>query len=285
MVWVILFVFGLVFGSFLNVVALRYDGEHFLFDPAIIGGRSHCPKCNKVLRWFELIPVASFFLQKAKCRACKTSIGIQYPIVELLVGCIFVAVPWRIEGAFIASPVPLLIVSLLWIIVFFVLALISYIDIRLGIIPDECHVLLGILGILLTLFYLLYGGGANPSFFGAYAALFGFQQSILVARLVGVAFGFLFFEALVLITRGRGMGMGDVKFALPLGLLFGWPDILFATVAAFIFGAIAGTTGILVKKKTLQGTLPFGPFLAAGATFVFFFGFGFLQWYLKLLGI
>lgn len=285
MVWATLFIFGLIFGSFLNVIALRYDGDHFLFDPAVIGGRSHCPHCKRTLHWFELVPLASFFLQGAKCRECKMRIGVQYPAVEFLTGILFVAVPARLMQGLSGSGLFFIIIAALWILVFMILILISYIDVRLGIIPDECHVILGGIGILLTFVFMVYSNGLNPSFFGGYAALFGFQQNLLIARLMGIAFGFVFFELLVLITRGRGMGMGDVKFALPLGLLFGWPDILFLVVAAFIFGAFIGAVGIFLKKKTMQGTLPFGPFLAGGAAFVFFFGFAFLQWYLRLLGM
>src|SRR5580704_2783986 len=95
MLWIFLFIFGLAIGSFLNVVALRYDGEHFLFSNKKLGGRSHCPHCKKTLRWFELIPLVSFAIQGGKCRHCKAPIGWQYPLVELISGIIFVAVPLR----------------------------------------------------------------------------------------------------------------------------------------------------------------------------------------------
>lgn len=107
MIFFVLFVFGLVIGSFLNVVSLRYDGGRFIFDPRVIGGRSHCPHCKKTLRWFELVPLASFLAQGGRCRSCKAKLSIQYPIVELLYGATFVLVPWRAAAFMAAGPAPL----------------------------------------------------------------------------------------------------------------------------------------------------------------------------------
>ncbi len=285
MVFVILFVFGLCVGSFLNVIALRYDGEHFLFDPAMIGGRSRCPHCSRQLRWFELIPLISFFVQRARCRGCKTRIGFQYPVVELLTGVIFAAVPARLMSALPAYTAPLGIFAGLWVLVFVFLILVSYVDIRLSIIPDECHVVLAILAVALALVSALYFGPANHSYLGPYAWILGLQGSVWVAHLTGAVFGFAFFEMLVLFTRGRGMGMGDVKLALPLGFLFGWPDILAVFGSAFVIGALAGTVGIALGRKTMKATLPFVPFLAVGSAVVFFWGSMLVGWYVKLLGM
>lgn len=90
MAQVILFVFGTIVGSFLNVIALRFDTRNF-------GGRSKCPHCKKTLRWHELIPIASFFIQKGRCRNCKSKISFQYPLIEAFTGLIFISVsPWMI---------------------------------------------------------------------------------------------------------------------------------------------------------------------------------------------
>ncbi len=99
MEWLILFVFGLAIGSFLNVVALRYDGERSLFDAGPVSGRSYCPHCGRTLRWFELVPLVSFIMQGAKCRRCHAPISFQYPLVELISGLVFVFVPWHIMSA------------------------------------------------------------------------------------------------------------------------------------------------------------------------------------------
>ena len=264
----LLFLLGLCVGSFLNVVALRYDGEHFVFNPKIIGGRSRCPSCGKTLRWYELVPLLSFIVQRAACRNCGAKIGWRYPAIELLSGFIFVAVPWQLSQGQGASSQG---IEILWIVSFLILLLISYIDIRLGVIPDELEVLLGVCAIGIVLL--------QP------ACALRLAPCNLSSHIIGAVVGFAFFELLVLVTRGKGMGMGDVKFALPLGFLFGWPDILPVVGSAFVFGALVGTAGIVLKKKTMGATLPFGPFLALGAAFVFFLGLPVAQWYFRMVGI
>ncbi len=253
MLFAVLFVFGLAIGSFLNVVSMRYGGDHFVFDPRIIGGRSRCPHCGKTLRWFELIPLVSFIIQGGRCRRCGARLSLQYPIVESISAALFVLVPWRI----VSFPE-----TILWLLAFFLLLLMSAIDARTGIVPDELCVALGILAVLI-----------------------GALENALPSRIIGAAFGFAFFEILFLATRGKGIGMGDVKLALPIGFLFGWPDILLVVGFAFVCGALVGVILIALKKKTIKGTLPFGPFFALGAAITFFFGAPLVQWYLKLIGL
>jgi leader peptidase (prepilin peptidase)/N-methyltransferase len=284
----VLFFFGIAIGSFLNVVTLRYDGEHFLLDTKMIGGRSHCPHCKATLRWFELLPVASFLLQAGRCRRCGARLSMQYPIIELISGLIFVFVPFTLGvGAAAGMPlaVPLGIIAALWVLAFEALLVMSVIDIRLGIIPDEVNIFLAVLGIFLVIVSAGYFGMENISFLGPYAGIFGGQESIVLARLAGAFFGGAFFGLLIAVTRGRGMGMGDLKLAIPLGLLFGWPDIIFVLVFAFVVGAAAGIFSILRRRSTMKGTLPFGPFLALGAAALFLWGPFMFSWYFSLLGL
>jgi prepilin signal peptidase PulO-like enzyme (type II secretory pathway) len=263
---IILFVFGLAIGSFLNVVATRYDGEHFLFGAKLIGGRSHCEHCKKTLRWFELVPLVSFVAQGGRCRSCKTRLSVQYPVVELISGLIFVFVPLAVGvDGLIASA----IAAALWIAIFEALLVMSLVDIRLGIIPDEISIFLGAIGVVLMLIPL---------------ALFGGQGSgIALAQILGAAVAGIFFALLIAVTRGKGMGMGDLKLAIPLGLIFGWPDIVLVLMLSFVIGAIAGLFAIAHGKNTMKGTLPFGPFLALGGAIVFFWGSQIIGWYLSLL--
>lgn len=277
-----LFVFGVVIGSFLNVVSMRYDGNHFVLDPRVIGGRSHCPSCRRTLRWFELIPLLSFFLQAGRCRRCKVRLSVQYPTVELISGLLFVLVPWRTAG-FAGVGIFSWLFPALWVFAFLILLLTSVIDIRTGIIPDELNIALGILAVA-SGFFLAAAPNGTGSLMGPFSSIFSAPGNIWVGRVIGATFGFIFFEFLLLVTQGRGIGMGDVKLALPLGLLFGWPDILPVIGFAFVIGAIIGVFLILSKKKTMQGTLPFGPFLAFGAAFVFFLGVPLAQGYLHLMG-
>lgn len=291
MLWVILFIFGLVIGSFLNVVALRYDGDHFLFDTKMIGGRSHCVQCGKTLRWFELVPLFSFIFQGGKCRRCGARLSLRYPIVELISALIFLFVPTAIigqTGNFTALPpitVPLVIFSAVWILAFEALLVMALIDIRLGIIPDEINIFLGVLGVVLAIFMGYYFGVANHSFLAPFATIFGLQGNMVLNKIVAALFGGAFFWLLIAVTRGKGMGLGDLKLVIPLGLLFGWPDVLFVMIVAFVVGAAAGLLSIARGKKTMKGTLPFGPFLAIGAATIFFWGAPIFNWYIGLLGI
>jgi prepilin signal peptidase PulO-like enzyme (type II secretory pathway) len=277
MVELFLFLFGLAVGSFFNVVALRYDGTRFLFDPRQIGGRSHCPHCKRTLRWFELLPVVSFIIQSGRCRRCGVAIGWQYPIVELLSGFIFLLV--AMHFSFILEP------SVLWIIVFEIFLLIAYIDILLGIIPDELNIALILLGLFEIFFFPGGAGAPNLSFFGPYASIFGFQGNILVNHLLAAIVGAAFFGSLVAITRGKGMGMGDVKLAFPLGLLFGWPDIVVISLMAFVIGGIFGVGLILSGEKTMKSAVPFGPFLVVACVVAFFFGSALFGWYFHMIGL
>ncbi len=278
---VTLFIFGIAIGSFLNVVILRYDGEHFLLDAKMIGGRSHCMHCRQTLRWFELVPLFSFLLQGGRCRRCKARLNIQYPIVELLSGSVFAFVPLVLG----TGAAPLIAIAALWVAVFEALLVMAAIDIRLGIIPDEINIFLGVIGVFLAIVSVGYFGPANQSFLGPYAAIFGAQGSAILARAVGAVGAGAFFALLIAATRGRGMGMGDLKLAIPLGLVFGWPDIVFVLVFAFVAGAAVGVLAIVRGKNSMKGTLPFGPFLALGAATLFFWGAPIFSWYFSLLGI
>jgi prepilin signal peptidase PulO-like enzyme (type II secretory pathway) len=279
-----LFVFGLAIGSFFNVVARRYDGEHFVFDSKEIGGRSRCPHCRTNLQWFELVPLLSFLVQGGRCRHCKKSISVAYPIVELLTGLLFVGVVWRVAVFYDAGAWTFLWISALWVAAFSILFLISYIDIRLGIVPDELAVLFGIFVIGIAAFSAA-AGVAPISLIGPFWTSWGFQFSAWANAFIGAVVGLAIFGGLWLGTRGRGMGMGDVKLSAPLGFLFGWPGAIFVAMAAFIIGAVFGIAAIVAHRKTMKSAIPFGPFLALGAAVIFFAGVPLMAWYFGLMGV
>src|SRR6056297_1893691 len=146
--YIILFVFGLIFGSFLNVVAWRYKPGKSVFRLNPLKGRSHCPYCDKKLRWIELIPLASFFIQGGKCRECGHKLSWQYPIVELLSGVIFAGVPYYLIKFYSIESIShnvnmLYALIVLWILVFTVWLLISAIDRRHYLVPNELNITLG----------------------------------------------------------------------------------------------------------------------------------------------
>ena len=263
-------------GSFLNVAAFRYyPEEESFFSYKNWGGRSRCQHCHQQLSWFELIPVLSFLIQKGRCWICRRKISWQYPIVELASGFIFL-LPFYFQKSFVNGQWSI-VESVIWILVFLTFLLIWAIDYRLYIIPDELSFLLGVLGLLATDF-------SGKSFLGSYALLFGLSENVWQNHLAGLLVGAALVGFIIIFTGGRGMGMGDLKLMGALGLLYGWPEVLFIFAIASIIGAAASLILMLVGKKTMRSHIPFGPFLVLGATAVFFFGEALLKFYFNSLG-
>ena len=247
----LLFLLGLAAGSFLNVVALRYRIGGRLFTPDILGGRSRCPYCGKILRWYDLVPLFSFFIQSGRCRYCRHKLSWQYPIVELLTGFALVG------ASLYTAP------AIIWTLAVLTLILIALIDFRLSVIPDQLNWFLVLLGLAL----IVWNGTGD--------------FAVWKEHTWGLLFGSVFFGAVILLSRGRGMGMGDLKMAAALGFLFGWPKIVLAAMASFIIGAFWALPLIALGKKRLKETIPFGPFLAVGTFLALFFGEVILRTYLS----
>jgi prepilin signal peptidase PulO-like enzyme (type II secretory pathway) len=120
------------------------------------------------------------------------------------------------------------------------------------------------------------------SFLGSYAVIFGLRENIWLNHLVGLAVGAAFFGVLILITLGRGMGMGDLKLAAALGVIFGWPDIILIIAVSFIVGSLVSLPALITRKKGMKSFLPFGPFLAIASLVIFFFGPDLMRIYFSL---
>jgi len=291
MIWFALFTFGVIIGSFINVLSLRYQGEGRILNPKIIGGRSHCTLCVKTLRWYELVPLFSFIFQGAKCRHCKHSLNWQYPLVELATGLLTAIIPFLLfthTGAqqALARDLPLTwfygLVAI-WLLISFTLITLSAIDLRLKIIPDQSNALLLVLG-LITLGMRSY----LPDFFhyssfaGPASAILGASSSPVISGITGALFAGGLFGLIIWLTKGRGMGLGDLKLIVPLGLILGWPDVLIAIFSAFVLGSLVGLVMILNKQTTLKGALPFGPFIVIGFYIAVFYSESLLRWYFSL---
>ncbi|MDP3052940.1 MAG: prepilin peptidase [bacterium] len=304
--YIILFIFGLAIGSFLNVVALRYlPGQKLLSlktigglaergqSPAKRGGRSACPHCRKTLHWYELIPIVSFFIQAGKCRSCGHKLSWQYPIVELLSGLFFVALPFFFLGGVQFSVFNYYLIGFwaVWILALLVLLLISLIDFRNFFVPDELILVLIFLGFI-SIFLVSRSPGLgikliNHSFLLQYALVFSFSwlgniwvNHLFAALAAGIFFGILFY-----FWKGKILGGGDVKLGFALGLLLGWPDILMALIIAFILGGLAGLILMITRKKTMKDFLPLAPFLAIGVALTVFFGYQIINGYFSLIGL
>lgn len=281
--WVVIaFVFGTTIGSFLGVVADRYDPDKFLFSLHRIGGRSRCETCARTLSWKELIPLASFFLQGRRCAVCREKLSWKYPAVEFLTGFIFAIVASRVPQ----PPLSLswgLLMGLLWAVVFSLLIVITFIDLRLQLIPDEANIVIAVAGFAMVAIAKIQPGLMAVSSFGPSGFLLGFEGGSYANRFLAAGFAALFFGALIAVTRGRGMGMGDLKLAIAMAFVFGWPDIGGIILLAFIIGG-AVAAGLLIKHRaTMKSLVPFGPFLVTAAFVVFLYGEDIMRAYLAYL--
>ena len=259
--------FGLAVGSFLNCVIYRLErGESFL------EGRSYCPHCRHILNWPDLIPVFSFLILKGKCRYCSQKIFWQYPLVELATAIIFLTLYYNFF-----TMVNLLQFIFLLAISCFLIIIFVY-DLKHYIIPDKVvYPAIGF-AFLYQLFRSLEF--VNWNLFGIWNLEFGILRPILPSILASA-----FFLAIVLISRGKWMGMGDVKLAFLMGLFLGWPNILVALFLAFLIGAIIGIGLIVAGKKTLKSEVPFGPFLVTGTFLALFWGEKLINYYLNFFNL
>lgn len=225
----LIFVYGCIIGSFLNVCIYRIPiGISIIFPP------STCPVCGRKIKHYDLVPVISFLFLRGKCRNCQTKISFLYPVVELLTGVLtlILFLKYGISGDFAKYSI-----------LIYLLIVISGIDLRHQIIPD----VLSIPGIVLGLVFAVFSGKA------------GFWDAIWGALFGG---GILF---LVAYFYPEGMGLGDAKLLAMVGCFLGFK----LTYATFLLGSFLGTifgcVFLLLKLMTRKTPIPFGPFLAAGA--------------------
>lgn len=286
----ILFIFGLGIGSFINVVTMRYKEEGSVFGSHIVYGRSHCPKCSRVLSWFDLIPVISYFVLLGKCRTCYAKLSIQYPLIEILTGLIFVSIPYYFfvyqKVIFMDVSTNFLIVySVIWVMVFLFLLIIGIIDYLKYIVPDELVVLIAVLGIawLISLALSNNFGTFKGSFMGANAEIFELRNNLWINHLVGFVLGLLLIGTIFFGTKGRAIGFGDVKLFGALGILFGYPDILLVFFLSFITGAIVSLPLLIRKLKGMKDYVPFAPFIILASFSVYYFGSDIMRIYFQVI--
>jgi leader peptidase (prepilin peptidase) / N-methyltransferase len=262
-IYIVIFLFGLCIGSFLNVLIDRLpNGE------SVLVGRSHCDFCNKSLRWYELIPLFSFFIQKFRCRRCHKRLSFQYPLIECITGIGFVII-YTLYPDYIS---PFWIIGLIdTLIIYAVLLVIFVADLKFQIIPDSM-IIIGIIASILKLFL-------NMNIYLLFIIHYTFYITLLIPYFLSALGACLFFFLLWFFTKGRGIGFGDVKLELLLGLLNGFPGTIFALYVAFLTGAFIGVILILIGKKKWQSKIPFGPFLIAGSIIALIFNNVFIGWW------
>ncbi|KKT20609.1 MAG: Type 4 prepilin-like protein leader peptide-processing enzyme [Parcubacteria group bacterium GW2011_GWB1_43_8] len=254
---IIIFLFGAVVGSFLNVVILRLNTGQ-----SIVSGRSKCFSCAKKLKWYELLPIASFIFLRGKCSACKTKISWQYPITEIITGLLFLLIfnfQWPIFNEFSFY---FIIYTFHLFVVFSILIIIAVYDYRHQIIPNLFVWIFNILAFLnLFVWDLIRNSDLEIRNFDYSSLLSGF---IL----------FSFFALLWGVSRGRWMGFGDAKLALGIGWLLGITKGITAITLAFWIGAVVGVLLIYLNKNKygLKSSIAFGPFMILGTAVSFFWG-------------
>lgn len=247
----IIFIFGLIIGSFLNAVIYRLHR-----NVSFLKGRSYCPYCNHTLAYYDLVPLFSFIFLGGHCRYCEKKISWQYPLVELATAILFLSLFWGFGSQVNVSFV-------FWAIMVSFLVVIFVSDLKWMIIPDR--MIYGAIGV--SLIYRLFSDVGM----GAY--------------LLSAFFAALFFSVIVFITKGKGMGIGDIKLAFLIGLLLGYPLIIVALFSAFLIGSIVGMAMILARVKTFGSEVPFGPFLILGLALAALWGQKIAEWYLDLIAL
>ena len=247
-VMVALGVLGTLLGSFANVVIVRLPlGE------SIIRPRSCCRSCQSLVRWFDNIPVFSWFILRGKCRNCSESISWKYPIVELLMGILFVYIFYRLGWQWFTLEI---------LIFTFCAVTASFIDFDHYILPD----ILTLSGIVIC----LVGALINPERH--------FLDALLGFLMGG---GSLWFVAYIYYTwkKVEAMGGGDIKLLAWIGALLGWRGVPFVILVASLLGAVVGIIVSTQTKGGLQTKIPFGPYLVLGALFYTFWGDQLMDWY------
>jgi leader peptidase (prepilin peptidase) / N-methyltransferase len=249
--WVIMTgVLGLLLGSFANVVIWRLPR-----DESVVKPRSRCPKCGKMIGWYDNLPVISWLILRAKCRNCKAVIPWRYPLVELVMGGLFAAVFYRCGWTW---------TTLEYLLFTFGLVTASFIDFDHMILPDEFTLSGIVIGLI--------GAALNPN------------REFLPA-LYGVLMGggFLWAVAYIyLALRNQdGMGGGDIKLLAWIGAVLGWQSVPFVILASSLVGSLVGLIAMRGSGAGLKASIPFGPYLALAALLYIFGGDQIGRWYLE----
>jgi len=247
--YIFVFVLGISLGSFLNALEYRLYKKISIFDKW-----SKCPKCSKHIKAYDNIPVLSFILLRAKCRFCKKSISWQYPLVELWVGLSFVFVFWFRAGSITEIVRDLVVV---WVLSFIFIYDLKYMEVLDSItLPAAAFIF------LLNINHQIYT----------------WQNMLLAAFVAGG-----FFLAQYVISNGRWIGGGDIRIGILMGVVLGWPNVVFGLGLAYIIGAVSSVFLLSLKKKKMTDQIAFGTYLTIATFVALFWGGRVVDWYLGLL--
>ena len=270
---VLVFVFGLMVGSFLNVCIWRLPRGESIVRPA-----SKCPSCGAAIKPYDNIPLASWLILGGKCRSCRARISTLYPVVELLTGLLFVA-------CYLAFGLTLTAAK--WVVFSSLLVVLVIVDARERILPNGVN----FTGLGLGLAFSLFSGPGDGTARWLANKLFSYPPPESVLGLVDALLGAAVGSGLLWVVaegyfrlRGReGMGLGDVKMMAMAGAFLGLKRTLLTILAGSLIGSIVGLAMIGLWKKGSDYELPFGTFLGGAALLVLYFGGPLLEWYTRLL--
>jgi len=269
----LLFILGTAIGSFLGVVVDRLVSKESIWK-----GRSHCDHCRHNLAAHDLIPVISFLLLGQKCRYCHKKLSWFYPIIELVTGVTFLAVSlvvFQLPGNILILEYQLL--AIYYFVLISCLIVIFFADLKYGIIPFK----IVLFAFVVALIWEVILPFLNFSFLTVH--FLGLQTNIISIVLSALAAGGFFF-LIFIITKGRGMGFGDVIYAFLMGFVLGYPLIIAGLYLAFVTGAVVSLALVLLKKKNFRGgTIPFGPFLVFGTVVSLLYGSDLISYFLQFL--
>lgn len=244
---IVIFIYGILIGSFLNVCIYRIPKKE-----NIVTTRSHCMNCDYQLRWYDLIPLFSWISLGGKCRKCGTKISVQYPLIEALNGILYVAV-FLCYG--------LSIETLLYCLLTSALIVLSVIDFRIYEIPVGINWFIAGIGLIRVLT----------------------DMSDWTEYVIGFFSVSAFLYLLYILTKGRGIGGGDIKLMAVSGLVLGWKCNVLGFICGCIVGVIIHIFLMIITKK--DHVMAMGPYLSIGIFLSVLFGDKFIAWYLTLLGI
>lgn len=265
------FIFGLFWGSLLNNIALRLEkNEDFIFS------RSKCPHCGKILTWKELIPLLSFVFQKGKCKNCNQKISFRYPLVELITG---LWVYFLAKTLLINFSILIFIEFLFYLIFLSILFVLALYDLKTFLVDDR-FIIFGIFIFILFFIFKLYFHLPARDF--TYLFNYLFFQFGKFEVLFSAIFLSSFFLIFFLLTKGQGLGFGDVKVAFLIGLFFRSGDGILIITFASLFGFLYGLC-LILKNKNFKQPIPFVPFLFLGTFLTIIFGYDLTKIYFSLL--
>lgn len=244
MSYFIIFLIGASVGSFLNVLIYRLPKRE-----KIIFSRSACPTCSHKLSFFDLIPIFSFLFLGGRCRYCRTKISYHYPLIEFITGLLFLLSFLKLSQESTVYSLQFTVLLLRnWLFISAIVFVFIY-DLKYMLIEDVV-----VMPVMAVVFFLNLLAG-QPFFL----------------MLIGGLIGWLFFLVQYFLTKKKGLGEGDLRLGLFIGIMFGWPKILIVLFTSYLVGGLIAFFLLILRRKKLSSPIPLGPFLALGSLITLFF--------------